>query len=302
MKKFIYLLTTLVVVAACTVEKTDYEAETNTVTPENSKFKEVFSTENESYILRVEALEGQLYQGYNEVRVQLLDAHNKQAIENAKVTLLPVHLSETGEEASCPHSTEWIYQPKDNYYTGYCVFTQVGAKGAWVLVVTVEGSAVHFQKMEPIEVKLQPNMNLSMTSFIGKDQEEYLIALVAPMQPKVAENDLVAGIFKRNKRIDTADENLHQAYVAVENYTLLLDPRMPEPSMGNHSSPNNRDLVQRQDGLYQGVVNYTMTGNWTLNFILQNNQGRLIKGTKVPTDFTPGVEGAKSELYLDILF
>lgn len=302
MKTFIYSLVLCFTVTACTVEKTDYEAETNTVTPENKTFKEVFSAENETYLLRVEALEGQLYTGYNEVRVYLLDAHSKQTIDKAKVSLLPVHLTETGEEESCPHSTEWVYQPQDGYYTGYSVFTQEGANGAWVLVVTVEGTAVHFQKMQPIEVKPQPNRNLNMTSFIGKDQEEYIIALVAPMQPKVAENELVAGIFKRNTAGSTDGVSLHQAYVPVENYTLLLDPRMPEPSMGNHSSPNNRDLVQRNDGFYQGVVNYTMTGNWTLNLMLQNSQGRILKGTKVPTDFTPGVAGAKSELYLDILF
>lgn len=72
--------------------------------------------------------------------------------------------------------------------------------------------------------------------------------------------------------------------------------------MGNHTSPNNQDLTQRDDGLYHGVVNYTMTGNWTLNFILVNQNGLIVKGTEVPTTFTPGVEGAKSELYIDILF
>lgn len=302
MKTFIYLLMLGLAITACTLDKTDYQAETNTLIPENKTFKEVFSTENERYILRVEALEGQLYTGYNEVRVQLLDAHSKQAIEKAKVNLLPVYATETGEEESCPHSPEWVYQAQGKFYTGYCVFTQEGAKGAWVFVVTVEGTSTHFQKMQPIEVKPQPNMNLSMTSFIGKDQQEYIIALVAPMQPKVAENELVAGIFKRNRVGSMNAESLNQAYLPVENYTLLLDPRMPEPSMGNHSSPNNRDLVQRKDGFYQGVVNYTMTGNWTLNLMLQNNQGRIVKGTKVPTDFTPGVAGVKSELYLDILF
>jgi hypothetical protein len=77
---------------------------------------------------------------------------------------------------------------------------------------------------------------------------------------------------------------------------------MPEPSMGNHSSINNKDLTQQNDGLYHGVVNYTMTGNWTLNFIMLNQNGKILKGTEVPTDFTPGVEGVKSELYIDILF
>jgi len=83
---------------------------------------------------------------------------------------------------------------------------------------------------------------------------------------------------------------------------LQLDPRMPEPSMGNHSSPNIKDLKQQNDGLYHGVVNYTMTGNWTLNFIMQNQDGQIIKGTVVPDDFTPGIEGVKSDLHIDILF
>jgi len=300
MKTFIYLVIACFILTACTLDKTNYEAETNTVVPDNQAFKEVFSVENDAYILRVEALEGNLYQGYNEVRVHVLDSHTKQVIEDAKVSVLPLHLVEGEKEDSCPHSPAWVYQPQDKYYSGYCVFTQEGAKGAWVLVLTVEGKTIAFQKREPIEVKHQSNMNLNMTTFIGQDQEEYLIALVAPVQPKVAENKLVAGIFKRNKTVEA--QSLDQAYLAVENYTLLLDPRMPEPSMGNHSSPNNRDLVQRPDGFYEGIVNYTMTGNWTLNFILQNHQGRILKGTKVPTDFTPGVAGVKSELFIDILF
>src|SRR5690606_14549501 len=92
------------------------------------------------------------------------------------------------------------------------------------------------------------------------------------------------------------------SYTEVRDYTVKLDLGMPQPSMGNHSSTNNQDFTHRDDGMYYGVVNYTMTGNWTLNFILLNKQGDLLKGTEVPTDFTPGIEGIKSELYIDILF
>ena len=148
-------------------------------------------------------------------------------------------------------------------------------------------------------------MNLNMTAFTASDDEQYFIALVAPQSPGVAENDLVAGIYKYNKptNLEGAFPDLSQySYSIVTDYTLYLDPRMPEPSMGNHSSPNNQDLTQQSDSLYHGVVNYTMTGNWTLNFIFQNDSGRIIKGTEVPTDFTPGIEGEKSELYIDILF
>lgn len=145
-----------------------------------------------------------------------------------------------------------------------------------------------------------------MTAFTGKDGEQYIIALIAPQKPKAAENELIAGIYKLNKLPDPSvsvslDHPLY-SYTEASDYTLYLDPRMPEPSMGNHSSPNNKDLTQQKDGLYHGIVNYTMTGNWTLNFILRNQSGRIVMGTVLSQDFTPGTAGTKSELHIDILF
>ncbi|MCI2230015.1 hypothetical protein MC378_12625 [Polaribacter sp. MSW13] len=128
---------------------------------------------------------------------------------------------------------------------------------------------------------------------------------MAPQSPNVAENDLVAGIYKYNQPTNIAGDfpdPTQFSYSVVENHTLLIDPRMSEPSMGNHSSLNNVDLTQQDDNLYHGVVNYTMTGNWTLNFILKDENNEVVKGTEVSTDFTPGIEGEKGELFIDILF
>src|SRR5690606_32607198 len=99
--------------------------------------------------------------------------------------------------------------------------------------------------------------------FAVNDEEQYFMALAAPQRPKVAENQLIAGIYKYNQPttpVGNFPDPLQYSYSEVSNHTLLLDPRMPEPSMGNHSSPNNQDLMQMTDGLYYGVVNYTMTG------------------------------------------
>jgi len=95
-----------------------------------------------------------------------------------------------------------------------------------------------------------------MTTFIGNDGEQYFIALLAPQKPKVAENELIAGIYKYNQPTETESILLNSAqfsYSEVKNCTLFLDPRMPEPSMGNHSSPNNVNLTQHANGLYYGV-------------------------------------------------
>lgn len=195
---------------------------------------------------------------------------------------------------------------RNKYFAGYSVFTNESTTAdSWKLYVSFTADNQKFDISKDVLVEKQSNKNLNMTTFTGKDDEQYVIALVSPQKPTVSENKLTAGIYKYNKptlSAGTFPDPAQFSYSEVSGYTLKLDPRMPEPSMGNHSSPNNKDLTQENDGLYHGVVNYTMTGNWTLNLIMMNQNGLIIKGTVVPTDFTPGVEGVKSELYIDTLF
>jgi len=163
-----------------------------------------------------------------------------------------------------------VYNAEEQFYSGYVVFTSISnPMENWDLYISFTDSNQTHTVNKLVTVQNQTNLNLNMTSFTGNDGEQYFIALVAPQKPKVAENELVAGIYKYNQPTEPAGtfpDPSQFSYAEVENYTLLLDPRMPEPSMGNHSSPNNVDLTQQADGLYYGVVNYTMTGNWTLNF------------------------------------
>src|SRR5690606_20338306 len=105
-----------------------------------------------------------------------------------------------------------------------------------------------------IAVDTQINKNLNMTAFTGNDGREYVIALVSPQQPKVSENELIAGIYRYDPPTKPAGpfpDPSQFSYTEVTGFTLQIDPRMPEPSMGNHSSPNNKNLMQREDGLYQ---------------------------------------------------
>lgn len=302
-----YVFVMCVCFCSCTKEKTDYEGERETVVEEKAEFKVVESIGVSNYLIHIEALNGTLYRGYNEIRLRILNNQTKSPVQVAAVTLLPIQTAPTGEKSTCPHQYVLDYKPDGEYFAGYTVFTaESGSTGNWVLSISFTVENQTYSLIKEIQVQPQTNKNLNMASFIGSDNEQYVIALVAPHKPNVSENKLVAGIYKANKRIDLpANDPLGQSlffYTAVEGYTLQLDPRMPEPSMGNHSSPNNKDLTQGGDGLYHGIVNYTMTGNWTLNFILLDDKGKTIRGTEVPKDFTPGVEGHKSELYIDILF
>ena len=285
--------------SSCTLERTDYEAETaSTVTP-ITDFKEVSTYTSENYKVSIEALNGQLHKGYNEIRIKIKNNTTGQFLQSANVTFLPVFTKSDGSLSSCPNEYELKYNSEKQSFTGYSVFTQIsGSSEKWMANLSFSADGKTFRNQQIINVEEQTNKNLNMASFKGNDGEDYIIALISPQKPTVSENVLKAGIYKNT--VNNAD--LKSSYSQVEGYTLQLDPRMPEPSMGNHSSPNNKDLTQQADGNYQGVVNYTMTGNWTLNFIMLNKSGKIIKGTVVPKDFTPGVDGAKSELFIDILF
>lgn len=302
----LFVIVLLCTITSCTIEKTDYEAEISTVVTEYYEFKEVTSFNKDNYKISIEALNGTFYKGYNEIRLKITNTQTNQNISRAEVTFLPILTTSGQSKTSCPHQYILNYNTAEKYYTGYSVYTsESNTNRNWKLYISfIIDNTVHSVDQE-ITVETQNNKNLNMTEFTGSDGKYYYIALVAPQKPKIAENELVAGIYTYNQPINasgTFPDPTQFSFSKVNNYTLQLDPRMPEPSMGNHSSPNNKDLIQRDKDLYYGIVNYTMTGNWTLNFILLDQNSQTIKGDKVSTDFTPGIEGTKSSLYIDILF
>ncbi|MCL7762200.1 hypothetical protein MPF19_02145 [Polaribacter sp. Z014] len=296
----------LIVITSCTLDKTDYEAELKVETTEYIEFEEVTVINNGDYSVSIEALNGTLYKGYNEIHLNITKLETGENIDNSEITFLPIMTDANGNKSSCPHAYNLAYNATEGYFEGYVVFTNESSSTvAWQLYINFTDSNETHKVNQVISVEEQINKNLNMTAFTGNDNEQYFIALVAPQSPRVAQNDLVAGIYKYNKPTNAAGEfpDISQfSYSVVENYTLFIDPRMPEPSMGNHSSPNNEDLTQQDNGLYHGIVNYTMTGNWTLNFILKDENQQIIKGNEVSTEFTPGVEGERGELHIDILF
>jgi uncharacterized ubiquitin-like protein YukD len=307
MKSFNFLVIAIFfVITSCTIDKTDYEAEIDSEVPEYYEFKEAVSLTSGIYKISIEALNGTFYKGYNELHLKVINTQTNQSLNTSEVTFLPVMTNVDGSTNSGPHQYNLEYNAVNVYYNGYSVFTSESVTTAsWKLYVSFTVDNQKYEINKDVSVEKQSNKNLNMTAFTGKDNEQYFIALVSPQKPTVAENKLVAGIYTYNKPTTPAGtfpDPSQFSYSEVTGYTLKLDPRMPEPSMGNHSSPNNQDLTQQNDGLYHGVVNYTMTGNWTLNLIMMNQNGLILKGTVVPTDFTPGVEGVKSELYIDTLF
>jgi hypothetical protein len=97
--------------------------------------------------------------------------------------------------------------------------------------------------------------------------------------------------------------NQLQANIYLENmkpvtgYKIKIDPRMPD--MENHSSPNNKPLEwNAEKNVYEGALNFTMTGWWRLNLQIYNEKGDLIGGNEVVgADFE---KGGSSSIYWDV--
>lgn len=295
----IFLIFIAIGFSSCTVEKTPFGNRLNFTS--RGELQEVGYFKKNNHLISIEAPDGEFLRGYNKIAVKISTSNDQDVI--SEVTFSPSHKDTEGNTKSAPHSPILTPSTKNKSFEGFAIFdtpkdysvlnaTHSGIKTPWDLVLTYKVNGTTYSLETNIEVLDTRNPNLNMTQFVGRDGKQYYIALTAPEVPKVAVNELIAGIW-----VQQSDST----YTVANGYLLELDPRMPGEDMGNHSSPNNEDLRQGADGFYHGKVNYTMEGYWTLNFILKDATGQVIKGTQVSQRVQMGVFGEQSELHIDIL-
>jgi hypothetical protein len=101
----------------------------------------------------------------------------------------------------------------------------------------------------PIEVSSSPKKGLRMVT-VG--EKTYCLAYQFEKDPAVGSNNL--------KWLLLGNDGL-PAFSTVSNARVQVVPFMVGM---NHGSPNNIDPVEKEHGCYEGVVNFTMTGEWEL--------------------------------------
>ncbi|MDR2774862.1 MAG: FixH family protein [Tannerella sp.] len=256
------------------------------------KIREFF-TSGSPYAVTLYSETGRLQLGYTKVYFAVTDRDGK-FIDNAVLTHFP-EMDMDMHKHSTPRSE--ITKVKDKaLYEAYYSFLMYSGHGndkcLYILKYTV-GSVSDSISGEEIEVEnvfrpdgVTPRRVIQSVTAIDGSEKRYIVTLVEPLNPKIGSNEITAYI--------------HEApdgytFTEVENFRLKFDPRMP--SMDNHSSPNNVDLTwDAADRVYKGTLNFSMTGYWKLNLILQNQQGDTLYGNAV-TDDTPA-----SSLYFEIEF
>ncbi|MFA7446315.1 MAG: hypothetical protein WCY89_10240 [Flavobacteriaceae bacterium] len=256
----------------------------NTSTPVNETdgLTLVKTIQNDTHTLNLFTQNGELTEGYNEIFIQIKDAQDN-FLTDASLSWSPLMYMHNMQH-SCPFSEIAKVQGKQTLYKGYIVFQMAGNSSEyWKLTFDYTLNGTAYQASGEIDVFQSDKRRVN--SFMGSDNERYIIALVEPNDPQVAINDMVVGIFRMENMMN---------FPVVDDYTLKIDPRMP--GMGNHGSPNNIDLAQSTDGFYHGKLSLTMTGYWKVNLMLENQNGETLKGEPI-TD-----TNESSSLFFEIEF
>jgi hypothetical protein len=278
--KYIFSLLLVVTLISCSSDDDD------TIDPINEVegLMMIQELSNDTHTIEMYSVSGELSQGYNDITIRLKDKTTGDFVENATFMWNPVmHMTEMMH--SCPKSDLVKVTGKETTYHGYIIFQMAqNADEGWDLTFNYNVDGEDFTVVGDISVPATDRQ--VVTVFMGADDVKYIIALVEPQSPDVMVNDVTFGLYKMESMM---------SFPVVEDYKILLDPRMP--SMGNHTSPNNENLVYNAlSNMYDGKLSLTMTGYWKLNLMLENQSNEVLKGEEVTE------ENESSSLYLEIEF
>lgn len=282
MKLLKYLLPILLVATliSCTKDDDDVFLPVNEV-EDLTLIQEI---SNDTHTVEMYSISGNLSQGYNDITIRLKDKTTGDFVEDAMFMWNPMmHMTQMMH--SCPKSDLVKVSGMETIYNGYIVFQMAeNADEGWDLTFDYTIDGEDFTAVGDISVPATDRKVVSV--FMGTDDVRYIITYVEPQSPEVMVNDVTFGLYKM--------ENM-MSFPVVEDFKIMLDPRMP--SMGNHTSPNNEDLVYNAaSNMYDGKLSLTMTGYWKLNLMLENQDGEILKGEEVTED------NESSSLYLEIEF
>lgn len=255
----------------------------STPVDETSGLHKIQEITNDTHTIELFSSTGSLVQGYNHISLRIKDKKTNNYITDAKINWTPLmHMAMM--QHSCPKS-EVEKKDKKTIYEGDIIFQMAQNETEyWELTISYEINNVSYTATDKISVPASTKRTVS--SFKGSDGNNYVIAYIAPSSPKVAVNDMAVGIYKMKDMM---------TFEAVNNFKIKIDPRMP--SMGNHGSPNNTDLLQTEtNGFYTGKLSLTMTGYWKINLQVLNADNEVLKGEAVTADNT------SSSLYFEIEF
>ncbi|WP_139855322.1 hypothetical protein [Aequorivita sinensis] len=277
---FAFLLISISVIS-CSDDDDSTSIEVNPV----EGLSKIYEISAANHVVEIYSEKQNLEIGYNEISIRIKDLTTDKYINDAELSWMPM-MNMTDRTHSAPHSM-LNNAEESTVYKGHIVFQMASNETEyWELKLNYNLNGESVEGVTRITV-LQPNDGMVKTQvFMGVDGVKYVLAYVGPQNPEVALNDMQAVLYKMEDMMN---------FPVVENFKITIDPRMP--GMGNHSSPNNRDLTYDSvNNMYNGKLSLTMTGYWKINLKLLNQAGEILKGEDVTED------NPESSLYFELEF
>lgn len=265
------------------------EDDVKVVTPEEevtglNKLQEFTQGDYTFYVYKKDT--GNLVVGYNDVYIQLKNNATGKYIEDATLSWKPL-MHMTMMSHACPYSTITKVVNTKTLYKGYFIFIMASNDTEyWDIAYNYTNGKDTIAKATSKITVNSATGRVRYKSFKGADNISYFLALVDPATPEVGTNDITAYLYKK---VDMLTFN------PVENYTVEIDPRMPD--MDNHTSPDNVNLTYNSGtNLYKGKLNLTMTGYWKINLIVRDASNTVLKGDSITNTTTA------SSIYFELEF
>jgi hypothetical protein len=275
--KYILIALFSVILVSCTEESV-------APTDELAGLLKVQEFSNDTHIVELYTKSGGFLVGHNKISLRIKNKATNQYETNAAIQWMPM-MRMTMHDHSCPFSEVAKAAEKETVYEGHIVFQMPGNDmEGWNLTVNYTIGSTDYTAAGDIVVPNSARVRVS--SVTGSDGGRYILALIEPSSPKVATNDLIVGLYKRETMM---------SFPPVADFKIQVDPRMP--GMGNHGSPGNvYPVYNPETGLYHGKLSLTMTGYWKVNMILLNDTDEVLKGEAVTES------NESSTLYFEVEF
>lgn len=205
-----------------------------------------------------------LHAGYNALRVHLT-APSGQPVENAEVTWQPMMTMLDGNHHSSP--AEGPVQEAPGMYRGAVAFSMPDGPdlGSWFLAVAFTDPATGGRHEATFDVDVASSKLHG--SFMAPGDRKVFLAVVSPTTPTVGKQPFEVLAFEKKGMME---------WPPLDDLVLEITPEMP--TMG-HGSPGNVHPTAQGNGHYQGTVNFTMAGPWTVTVVAK--QGDAVLGQVV---------------------
>jgi hypothetical protein len=284
-KKIVAFAAIAILVFSCKKEVTP--PVDNTVLPttiETEGLTKVQDISNATHTIELYTKSGDFKIGHNALFMRLKNTATQAYESTANIAVKPM-MHMTSMNHSCPVSDFTKTATKTSLYDGFVIFQMASNETEyWELTINYEIAGVNYTATKKVTVNNVEKRRV--TTFTGTDAVKYVLALVNPSSPKVGINDMQTILYKMDNMT---------SFSPVNGYKVKIDPRMP--SMGNHGSPNNVDLVQTDNvGTYNGKLSLTMTGYWKINLQVLDASNDVQKGEEITTSVT------ESSIFFEVEF